>query len=58
MNYLYVLKEKGKKAGDESIVEGSHWETENQYTILVYYHGTGSYYDRLIAVNFISSIQL
>lgn len=56
-NYLYVLKENGKKYGNESLIEGSHHETENDYTIYVYYHETGSMYDRLIAVNFLNSTQ-
>jgi len=56
-NYVYVLKEKGKSAGDESFIEGSHWDTENDYTIYTYFHETGSLYDRLIAINFLNSMQ-
>jgi hypothetical protein len=56
-NYLYILKEDGKQAGDESFIEGNHWETENDYTVYVYFHETGSLYDRLIAVNFLNTIQ-
>jgi hypothetical protein len=55
-NYLYVLKENGKSSGDVAFIEGNHWETENDYSIYVYYHETGSLYDRLIAVNFINTI--
>jgi hypothetical protein len=57
-NYLYVFRENGKTTADESFIEGSHWETENDYTLYVYYHETGSLYDRLIAVNFLNTIQL
>ncbi len=56
-NYMYVVKEKGKSTGDESFIEGSHWDAENDYTIYVYYHASGTYYDRLVAVNFLNSIQ-
>ena len=56
-NYEYVLKENSKMAADETLMEGSHWETENDYTVYVYYHETGSLFDRLIAVNFLNSIQ-
>lgn len=56
-NYMYLLKENGKPSGDESLIEGNHWETENDYTIYVYFHETGSLYDRLIAVNFLNTIQ-
>jgi hypothetical protein len=31
-------------------VEGSHYETQNQYTILVYFRDEGTSYDKLIAV--------
>ncbi|MEI6433513.1 MAG: DUF5103 domain-containing protein [Bacteroidota bacterium] len=55
-NYLYVLKEPVKQVADESFIEGSHWETENDYSIFVYFHETGAQYDRLIAVNFLNSI--
>ena len=56
-NYLYALKENGKKQGDVSLIEGSHWETENDYTIFVYFHETGSLFDRLISVNVINTIR-
>ncbi len=56
-NYIYILKEKNRPAGDETLIEGSHWETENEYTVYVYFHETGSLYDRLIAVNFINALQ-
>ena len=56
-NYMYVLKEKGKTTGDETVIEGSHWDTENDYTIYVYFHETGSFYDRLVAVNFLNTLQ-
>ncbi len=56
-NYIYVLKEKGKTCAEESLIEGSHWETENDYTVYVYYHELGSLYDRLLAVDMINSLQ-
>jgi hypothetical protein len=56
-NYIYVLKETGKPTGLESFMEGSHWETENDYTVFVYYHETGSLYDRLIAVNYLNTLK-
>ncbi len=31
------------------VVEGDYWQTENEYTLLVYYRQTGARYDRLIA---------
>lgn len=54
-NYLYVWVEDGKKMADETIIEGNHFETENEYTIFVYHHDLSARYDRLIGVKKISS---
>lgn len=54
-NYMYVLKENGKQVGDETFIEGNHWETENDYSVFVYYHETGSLYDRLISLGILNS---
>jgi len=56
-NYFIAFVENGKNIAEESLVEGSHWETENEYTIYVYYREPGGLYDRLIAVQNISSMQ-
>jgi hypothetical protein len=56
-NYLYVVKDLRTGKADESAIEGNHWETENEYTIWVYFHETGGLYDRLIAVQNINSIR-
>lgn len=45
-NYQYVLVENGKP--DFTYIEGNHSETENFYTVLVYYHDFSGGYDRLI----------
>jgi len=55
-NYLYVFRDNKTKRSDLSLIEGNHWETENEYTILVYYHENGGQYDRLIAVQDLNSI--
>lgn len=56
-NYIYVLSQDGKKAGDETIIEGNHWDTENDYTILVYYRQVGLYYDQLIGIHKMNSLK-
>jgi hypothetical protein len=56
-NYIYVTRQTGSNAGDASFAEGNHWETENQYMILVYLHELGGLYDRLIAVQDVNSHQ-
>jgi hypothetical protein len=55
-NYLYVFKDNKTGRSDESLIEGNHWETENEYTIWVYYHPAGIQYDRLIAVQDLNTI--
>jgi len=56
-NYIYLLSQDGKKAGDESVVEGSHWDTENDYAIFVYFKEVGTYYDRLVGVQKFNSLK-
>ncbi len=49
-NYVYVTRDaKNTKAKtDPSLTEGNYWETENQYTILVYYRALGGRHDELV----------
>lgn len=44
--YLYVPYNHNK--GKTALIEGDYYQTENKYTILVYYSQKGSRYDRLI----------
>ncbi len=54
-NYIYIFKDNRTGKTDETLIEGNHWETENEYTIWVYYHPTGSQYDHLIAIQDLNS---
>lgn len=47
-NYQYVYVPKGTKIIDETYIEGSHWQTSNGYTILMYLQEEGTSYDKLI----------
>ncbi|MBQ4355653.1 MAG: DUF5103 domain-containing protein [Bacteroidales bacterium] len=47
-NYQYVFVPDNKKVIDETYIEGSHWETQNEYVILLYLLDEGGAYDRLI----------
>lgn len=49
-NYQYIFLENGKKVGDETIIEGSHYETDNEYTIFVFHREQGRSYDVLIGL--------
>jgi hypothetical protein len=48
-DYQYCfVKDGSKNTGDLSIVEGSHYETKNDYTILVYHREFNEIYDKLV----------
>lgn len=48
-NYRYVLVDRDGSI-DEGAIGGNFWETENDYTVLVYYRGPGERYDRIIGM--------
>ena len=56
-NYIIVLSDDAKKGGDETVMEGNHWDTENDYTILVYYRQVGQYYDQLMGIKKMNSLK-
>jgi hypothetical protein len=56
-NYIYVLSDDAKKGGDETITEGNHWDTENDYNIFVYHRKFGTYYDQLIGYKRLNSLK-
>jgi hypothetical protein len=56
-NYEYQLMKDGAKTGDVSSIEGSYYDTENDYTVLIYHRATGTDYDQLIGVKRINSIK-
>jgi len=54
-NYQYLFLENKSFLGDATFVEGNHFETMNEYVILVYYRQPGSLYDELIGVTILNS---
>jgi len=56
-NYTYVYVKDGQIAGDETLTEGNHWETENDYCIYVYHRQRGTYYDQLVCVKRLNSLK-
>lgn len=50
-NYMYVYVPEGALIADHVNLEGSFWETRNEYQIFVYYKEFSGRYDRLIAFN-------
>lgn len=55
-NYEYIVKEKGKVVANNTLIEGSHFETENDYLVFVYYQGSGTRYDRLIGTVMVNTL--
>ena len=56
-NDIYVLSNDADKRGDETIIEGNHWDTENDYNIFVYHRKIGMYYDQLIGFKKMNSLK-
>jgi hypothetical protein len=54
-NYQYMFVPKGKTVGSVEVMEGNHWETENDYTIFVYYRPDGAIADQLYGVKVVNS---
>ncbi len=54
-NYQYVYVPEASLTADETVLEGSHFETGNEYEILVYYKKSSGRYDELIGYQVLSS---
>ena len=55
-NYAYLWKANPKAPGSFEEIMGSHSETENDYTIFVYFSDRSTFADRLLAVRTVNSI--
>ncbi|MCK9612539.1 MAG: DUF5103 domain-containing protein [Bacteroidales bacterium] len=49
-NYQYVFLENGKQVGDETLIEGTHYEANNEYSIYVYHREQGKVHDVLVGL--------
>jgi hypothetical protein len=47
-NYEYAFLKDGSSDGTSSVFEGSHYETENDYTVLIYFRNPQGRYDRVV----------
>lgn len=58
-SYNYILRsdKTPEPIHDFRWTEGDHWETENSYTIFVYYRAAGSRYDQIIGFSSLNSLQ-
>jgi len=55
-NYMYVYVPHGGKVADHTNIEGSFWQTENDYQIFVYYRDLAGRYDRLVGYKVLNSV--
>jgi hypothetical protein len=55
-DYCYVTVDRKTKQLSADITEGNWWETENNYTILVYYRPLGARADELVGITQINSL--
>jgi Type 9 secretion system plug protein 1st domain len=55
-NYEYVFRRNGSDDCVATKFEGSHYETENDYTVLIYYRNSRERYDRVIGVQTINTL--
>jgi hypothetical protein len=54
-NYEYLFLKNGERTAEPSVFEGNHYETENDYLILVYYRNPVDRYDRIIGSLIVNS---
>ncbi|MDL2308481.1 DUF5103 domain-containing protein [Bacteroidales bacterium OttesenSCG-928-B11] len=56
-NYQYAYVKNGTNIIDETFIEGNHWQTHNDYTILIYLQDEGTIYDKLVGVKYLNIAQ-
>ena len=57
-NYKYTILDSQKNSSDKDAVDGNFYETENQYTAVVYYRQNGDLYDRVIGKGSANSVTI
>jgi len=57
-NYVYVFLPDDSGTADETLAEGNHYETENDYTVLFYHRPTASRYDQLVGIKKLNSVKM
>ncbi len=57
-SYIYVTKDAGNpnSTAMTELTEGDYWETENDYTVLIYYRSLSGRHDELIGLSTINSL--
>lgn len=57
-NYQYVLTDLNGKIDEKNAIDGNFYQTENNYTILVYYKGPADRYDRVVGIANATSLDI
>ena len=57
-NYKYVIADKNGNIDNENAIDGNFYQTENEYTVLVYYKENTGRYDRIIGKGTASSLNI
>ncbi|MDR1556272.1 MAG: DUF5103 domain-containing protein [Tannerellaceae bacterium] len=53
-NYQYLFVPDGSTCGETSLLEGNYYQTENEYTLFVWYRPFGARYDRLVGTSIVT----
>lgn len=56
-NYQYLTKRETDPKGDPESIEGSHFQTENNYTVICYYTDFVDGYDRVIGLDNFNNVK-
>jgi hypothetical protein len=56
-NYKFVVVNRDGTI-DDGAISGNYWQTENEYTVLVYFRDLGARYDRIIGMGKANSISI
>lgn len=49
-NYQYIVTDKSGKIDFQNAIDGNYFQTENNYTAIIYYRGNNERYDRVIGI--------
>jgi hypothetical protein len=55
-NYEYVFLKAGTNDSTASLFEGSHYETENDYSVIIYYRNPRDRFDRVIGTATVNTL--
>jgi hypothetical protein len=58
VNYQYIVVDKNGNIDDENAIDGNFYQTENNYTVLVYYRENGQRYDRVVGKGDTNSVNI